>query len=371
MGKTKQVGPKTEQKFRADWNAALSSIHKSLDADVYYVSGGLHAPAHEALRLCVEQYAAKPNCLLLLTTLGGDADVAYGMARCLQRKYENGRFVVFVSETCKSAGTLLTIGANELIMTDHSDLGPLDVQLGKPDELGEVISGLTPVQALKFLSDETFKLFEYYFLELMRRSDYRITTKTASEIASRITTGLFAPIYAQLDPMRLGEYRRDMMVAAEYGKRLDQGNLKTGEARSDPLQRLTHEYPSHGFVIDREEAQEIFNMVRPPERQETALAALLRPKILEDLTKQDSGGRYVATVLYLASLPEEENYEERESKSENFEQPSPKIAAPARDTDNIAGARKASIPTAKQEAETPAEGGDEEVVQEKISGTSG
>jgi len=70
----------------------------------------------------------------------------------------------------------------------------LDVQLGRPDELAEVISGLTPIHALSFLHEQAFHMFEQDFLKLIRRSENRIRTKTASEIATKLTTGLFHPI---------------------------------------------------------------------------------------------------------------------------------------------------------------------------------
>lgn len=290
-----------------EWNEALTKVQQNLGADVFYVAGGLYYPADEALAACVNQNRSQQNCLIILTTYGGLADVAYKMGRCLQLAYASGEVYLFVSETCKSAGTLLAIGATELIMSDGADLGPLDVQLGKPDELGEVISGLTPVQALMFLRDESFKLFESHFLELLSRSGYRITTKTAAEIASRLATGLFGPVYAQLDPLRLGEYHRDMAVAVEYGKRLNiNGNLKASEQDHAQLRKLTHGYPSHDFVIDRDEARTIFNRVRPPVEAENKLAQLLRHKTLEDLEKRGSNGRHVPTVLYLSTIEQEQ-----------------------------------------------------------------
>ena len=43
----------------------------------------------------------------------------------------------FIPRRCKSAGTLLLIGATSLIISDRGELGPLDVQLSKPDEIFE------------------------------------------------------------------------------------------------------------------------------------------------------------------------------------------------------------------------------------------
>lgn len=167
-----------------------------------------------------------------------------------------------------SAGTLVAIGAHEIVLSDHGILSPLDVQVRKPDELGEMSSGLTMDQAMYSLQAQAFSLFESNLLELKVRSGGQITLKTAMEIAARLTTGLLEPIYAQIDPMRLGEDSRSMKIAEEYGRRLDDTarNLKIGA-----LDRLVAGYPSHIFAIDETEARGLFERVRAPTEEESAL----------------------------------------------------------------------------------------------------
>jgi len=274
-----------------EWRKCIQEVSANLQADMCIITGALQSRLDDDVIRCVEANRRKKNILLILTTFGGDAAVAYRIARCFQGMYRDGVFTVFVPDVCKSAGTLLTIGAHQLIMDDCAQLGPLDVQVSKPDELGEWISGLTPVHSLRFLQEHAFKLFEHNFLELIARSGAQITTRTAAEIATKLTTGLFQPVYSQLDPLRLGEYHRNMMVAAEYGRRLDKGNLKSANV----LKKLTHGYPSHGFVIDREEAETLFAEIRQPTDAESRLARWLKPIVTEDLLSRDGRG----TVKYL------------------------------------------------------------------------
>ncbi len=77
--------------------------------------------------------------VLMLSTFGGDPDAAYRIARCLRRRYT--RVSAMISGFCKSAGTLLLLGADDLVFTEHGELGPLDVQYWKQDELEEMGSG--------------------------------------------------------------------------------------------------------------------------------------------------------------------------------------------------------------------------------------
>jgi len=86
-----------------------------------------------------EYYPKKVN--LVLSTFGGDPDAGFRIARCLQHYFTDG-ITLFVPHYCKSAGTLIAIGASELVLSDRGELGPLDVQLVKSDEMFERSSGM-------------------------------------------------------------------------------------------------------------------------------------------------------------------------------------------------------------------------------------
>lgn len=208
--------------------------------------------------------------LLILVTFGGNADAAFRICRCLQDQYE--KVIVYVPGICKSAGTLLAVGAHELVISDHGELGPLDVQMLKKDELWENQSGLTVLNALESLTSRAVDSFQETFLEIKRRSQDTVTLKTATKISTDMITGLFTPLYAQIDPIHIGEADRAMSIAGEYGLKLLQrgGNIDKGN-----LNRLLRGYPSHGFVIDRSEAETLFTDVREPDEVEISLARSL------------------------------------------------------------------------------------------------
>jgi hypothetical protein len=79
-----------------------------------------------------------------------------------------GRHVV--SGWCKSAGTLFCIAANHLIIADTGELGPLDVQIAKSDEIWERSSGLVVESAFEKLQQESFKLFFNYLMEIKEQA---------------------------------------------------------------------------------------------------------------------------------------------------------------------------------------------------------
>ncbi|WP_422846898.1 SDH family Clp fold serine proteinase [Acidovorax sp. M14] len=207
-----------------------------------------------------QQDAARPkNAVWVITTPGGVPENAYRMCRAIQLTYE--KTTALVGGWCKSAGTLCVIAANEIAMADEAELGPLDVQLARRDELDERDSGLVINEALECLEVEAFKFFDSFMRQIKDGTHGLVTLKMASEISANVTKGLFEPIYRQIDPQKMGEIARSMAVGEAYALRL---NMKTRSLKANALQSLIQGYPSHGFVIDREEAAYLFRSIRRP-----------------------------------------------------------------------------------------------------------
>ena len=74
---------------------------------------------------------------LLLATPGGDGEAALRLVRSAQARCH--KLVVIVPDQAKSAGTLVALGAHQILMGPTSDLGPVDPQLtlnpANPQEL--------------------------------------------------------------------------------------------------------------------------------------------------------------------------------------------------------------------------------------------
>ena len=76
---------------------------------------------------------------LLLHTGGGDINVAEKIVFMLRAAVgTQGRFRVIVPDFAKSAGTLIAIAADKILMSDSSELGPIDPQFPKRDSDGTV-----------------------------------------------------------------------------------------------------------------------------------------------------------------------------------------------------------------------------------------
>src|SRR5260370_41272690 len=125
------------------------------------------------------------------------------------------QFTVLVPSYCKSAGTLVALGANELMMSIFAELGPLDVQLAKYGELGERRSGPTTRSALDSIKDQAFEFFGDTMMEIKSRGRGRF--QTAADLENELALGLFSSICRQLDPLPIGEEHPDPHISLDYG----------------------------------------------------------------------------------------------------------------------------------------------------------
>lgn len=249
-------------------------MFEAWDSDFIIYSGGIGADWADSIIPEIEKSRSHEKILFVLTTNGGAADEAFKVSRFLQETYGQ-HFTFGVVSYCKSAGTLATLGAKTIAMGTRGELGPLDVQLIRPDEINNRSSGLNLSQALDFIAEKSYSTFEDVFLKLKARSNGSITTKTASEIACSITTGIYSTIAQSIDAHQLGDMKRAVEVAYEYGVRLG--------ARKDSVRRLVEGYPEHGFVIDLKEAATLFPQARPFSELESFLLKESQNLIVEQL----------------------------------------------------------------------------------------
>lgn len=273
-------------------------FEKHTDRDLILVNHSINRVLYQKLSENLKESKNK-KCSLFLTTLGGDPDAAYRIGRALRHHYEEVRLVV--PSYCKSAGTLITICANELAIGDLGELGPLDIQVPNSNELNEMNSGLDYIQAIQASFKHTALVFMQSLMEFKRHTS--ISTKLAGEFASQLAKSVAEPLYSQIDPMKLGDMNRKMDIAMAYGNRLASytQNLKPGA-----MERLSGDYPSHSFVIDRKEAKELFERVFPMNSEEL--------DIVEELHNHLIGPSQIEPLLLTGAIQDEQN--ENETKTE-------------------------------------------------------
>jgi len=207
------------------------------------------------------QTVAKISKIDILThSGGGDINAAYQLVN-LFRDYK-ARVNVLIPAYAKSAATFFCLGAQEILMGRSAELGPLDAQIPDPREPGQSISALDEFKALEFLRQYALETLDLTIRMILRRSHLRVDDAISE--ATKLVSVIMTPLYQQVDPIDFGESKRILEIGEEYGRRVmsryPQPSDHSGneEERIDEiLSKLIWGYPSHGFVIDYKEAQQL------------------------------------------------------------------------------------------------------------------
>ena len=99
---------------------------------ICYVSGAHCGIEHDDamhFRDLLHRVADGENIELMLHTPGGDIDAAEMLILMIREKVGDAGFRIVVPHLAKSAGTLMVLGADTVVMSDTSELGPIDPQV--------------------------------------------------------------------------------------------------------------------------------------------------------------------------------------------------------------------------------------------------
>ena len=210
---------------------------------IFYCSGFLQkpeAPAHRiqitredlnAFMSVMHGMTWSKNLTLLLHTPGGITNAAETIVAYLRSKFAD--IEVIVPTYAMSAGTMITLAANRIVMGRQSQLGPIDPQF----PMGQ------RAQSARAIVDQ----FEAARKEIL---------------GNAAATGVWLPILQTIGPALLQEARN----ALDYGERMVSGWLEaymfaeTKCAKSAAEAAAAHfndaaKHKSHGRRIDRDEAR--------------------------------------------------------------------------------------------------------------------
>lgn len=84
----------------------------------------------------VDDLEPDSNVDLMINVYGGDVDAAHRAAYLIRKSVPDGTVHAVIPDSAKSAGTLLAIGTDRLLMSDTSELGPIDPLLTVPGPAG-------------------------------------------------------------------------------------------------------------------------------------------------------------------------------------------------------------------------------------------
>jgi hypothetical protein len=183
---------------------------------------------------------------LFLYSRGGDVSVPWRIVSMFREFCDE--LSIIVPYKAYSAATLISLGADKIIMGKKAELGPIDPTLRKM-AIGE-ISG--PPQEI---SVEDVNSYISFIRERANINDQSALAQMVSILANYIT------------PLTLGSVnRQDSHIKLVARKLLTSRNKKLDESKINTIvEMLTEKIYSHGHAISRKEAQELGLPVEIPE----------------------------------------------------------------------------------------------------------
>jgi ATP-dependent protease ClpP protease subunit len=237
------------------WLRDGSSISRSLAEDVFLALRRLTPPVDDLW--------------VIINSLGGDLHAAYQITRRLQATAKQVHIVI--PRMAKSAATLITLGCHEVVMHPMAELGPIDTQAQYVFEgVVKQDSTLNAIKSLEYLKEYAVDTFDRVSQMLTFQG---FAPNHAAQTAADITKGIVDPIFSQVNPIQMGEYYRLLDTSKEYAKRLLAVSYFSmdEDTRKNLLKRMAEGYPTHGFIIDVDEARTLGLNARMPLGQELPL----------------------------------------------------------------------------------------------------
>lgn len=188
---------------------------------------------------------------VVLQTNGGDIHSAYNIVKLIRKSADVVNIIVPLF--AKSAGTLISLCGDKIIMSEVSELGPLDTQI-EESRHGDVgyQSALNGFKALEQIQMHALENIDLATKMIMQKSGLEMLE--AIDLAIKFSGATSACLYDQLDPMDIGEYKRALEIAERYGHIILLRFMKWPKEKAhNASMSLIYDYPSHDSIIDREE----------------------------------------------------------------------------------------------------------------------
>lgn len=177
----------------------------------------------------------KDTLNLVLRSNGGVLEAPLPIVSLIREFFDN--FSVYIPENAHSAATLLSLGANKLVMSPLSSLSPVDPQINLPN----------PEQkenqpSLRFSVED---VAGYYKL----LDKLQITDEKKVEALKFLTE--------KIHPALLGQIERVRALIQVIADRIIKANSIDETRKALIIKKLTEDIPSHNYWITRAEAIEI------------------------------------------------------------------------------------------------------------------
>jgi len=180
---------------------------------------------------------------LFLYTRGGSTSASWSIVNLIQQFCEE--FEVIIPSKAHSGGTLLSLGAKNIIMTKQATLGPIDPSVNTP--LNPQVPGAPP-QSKVPVSVEAIN----GFIDLAKNE---FSLKGQKELVN-----ILESLSEKVHPLVLGEVVRARTQIKMLAERLLSRQIKDKKVIEKIIKFLVSDSGSHDYTINRREARDEFGL---------------------------------------------------------------------------------------------------------------
>ena len=217
--------------------------------------------AGDAISSIISQINAIPKEIreidFLIISNGGDPITALRIIGLLRERFDH--ISVFLPYVAYSAATVLSLGADEIIMHPFSNLGPVDPQLTVSRKNGQGMQ-----EQLQFSSEDIRNYIEFV------RTDVGVSDQ--QHLISAIT-----PLLTEVGALPIGSAKRGQQLSLSLSEKMLCTHMDDKNKAKTIAKMLNSSYYHHGYAVSRKEALELgLNIIEPDAFLEDALWKLWR-----------------------------------------------------------------------------------------------
>lgn len=189
----------------------------------------------------------------LLISNGGDPITSLRIISILKERFS--KISVLIPYVAYSAATILSLGADEIVMHPYSNLGPVDPQMQVP-------KNNQPTSQIRFSSEDISSYFDFL------KNDIGITDQ------AHLTTA-FNSLATELGSMEIGYTKRNQQLSLLLSQKMLEGHIKDKSKAASIAKALMSSYYHHGYAVSRTEAKNVgLTITFPDEELENLLWSL-------------------------------------------------------------------------------------------------
>jgi len=236
----------------ANEKATLAGLIKAIESQrkssviVYWltdnakISEAVIVPLYDHLQAIGKQESID----VVLFTRGGDTEAPWRFTSLI-REYCK-KFSVLIPHRAHSAGTLLALGANEIVMTPLGLLGPIDPYRTHP--LLPRSAGATEAEPISVQDMR-------HAMQFIREAGGQGVPYTPEAMAQ-----IFSALFEKIHPLAIGAIEQSYALAKLVGKQCLSTHMDPAKDEAlivSLVDKLCDEYKSHAYQISRAEARAI------------------------------------------------------------------------------------------------------------------